>query len=101
MPLQEDTLPVRTERDCQSESWEPVSPRKHISQRRRTADEEAERAAMAGTIFGFSSHPNTFRVLADSKEKMPEVFPEEERDGDKFAHEGLNEESRYAWCCFC
>lgn len=93
--LQGDAVSVMAERDSQGESWEPVSPKKHISLRRRTADEEAERAALEGTVFRIPSHLHTFGALSEPEEKVLEAFPEE-RNGDNFAHEGLEEGSRYA-----
>lgn len=99
MPLQEDARPAGIERVSKGERWEPVSPRKHISQRRRTADEQAERAAKAGTVFDIPGHPNTFGALADSDENAHEVSPQD-RDSDKLAHEGLDQGSRYAWSSF-
>lgn len=99
MPLQEDARPAGIERGFEGERWEPVSPRKHISQRRRTADELAEKAAKAGTVFDIPGHPNTFGALADSEENTHEVSPDE-RDSDKLANEGLDEGSRYAWYSF-
>lgn len=99
MPLQEDARPAGSERGFEGERWEPVSPRKHISQRRRTADELADRAAKAGTVFDIPGHPNTFGALADSDENAYEVSPDE-RDSDELAHEGLDEGSRYAWYSF-
>ena len=99
MPLQEDARPAGIQGRSEGESWEPVSPRKHISQRRRTADELAERAAKEGTIFDIPGHPNTFGALADSEENAHEVSPDE-RDSDELASEGLDEASRYAWFYF-
>lgn len=94
-------MPVGAERGRQTEVWEPVSPRKHVSQRRRTADEQAERMAKAGTVFDIPGHPNTFGPLGEVDNSVTEVSSDtklqEEMDGKGSTDEGLSSGSRYAW----
>ena len=101
-------MPVGAQRDPQGEGWEPVSPRKHVSQRRRTADEQADRAAKAGTVFDIPGHQNTFGALGDVDENVSQVSSDtklhEEMDGKGSTYQGLSAGSRYAWksnhqCC--
>ena len=97
-------MPVGVERRPQGEDWEPVSPRKHISQRRRTADEQAERVAKAGTVFDIPGHQNTFAPLGEVAENVTEVSSDtklhEETDGKGATYAGLNAGNRYAWYFF-
>lgn len=94
-------MPVGAERSPQGEGWEPVSPRKHVSQRRRTADEQAERAAKAGTVFDIPGHQNTFEPLGEVDDSVTEVSShtklQEEMNGTGSTFEGFSSGSRYAW----
>lgn len=53
----------------ESERWEPVSPKRQVSQRRRTADAEAEKTEKEGTptAFEFPIHENMFAPLAEEE----------------------------------
>lgn len=50
-------------------SWESVPPKKHVSQRRRTADREAEEESLKNTIFEIPKHGNAFGPLAEEELK--------------------------------
>ena len=58
-----DTLSTRSQED-----WQPVSPRKHVSHRRLTADAQAKEDAERDTIFRIPAHKNAFEVLAEVEE---------------------------------
>ena len=94
-------MPAGAERGPQGDAWQPVSPRKHVSQRRRTADEQAERAAKEGTIFDIPGHQNSFGPLGSVDENVAEVPSDaklfEEMDGKGSTSEGLGAGSRYPW----
>ena len=96
-------MPVGAERGPQVEGWEPVSPRRHVSQRRRTADEQAERAAKAGTIFDIPGHPNSFAPLGEVDKSITEVSPDtklhEEMGGKTSTYEEQSAQSRYFSPC--
>ena len=53
-----------------SEGFEPVSPRKHISQRRRTAEALAEAEFRRTTVYAIPKSPNAFGPL-EEHESMP------------------------------
>ena len=97
--LQGSARPAGGERDSQGEVWEPVSPRRHISQRRRTADAQAEWAAKEGTVYDIPVHANTFGPLQEVDEfGASDTKSPEEMDGQGSDHEGPLPDagSRYA-----
>lgn len=49
----------------EGESWGPVSPRKHVSLRRRTADDQADKKAKEGTLYDIPAHANSFATLEE------------------------------------
>ena len=48
-----------------SEGFEPVSPRKHVSQRRRTAEALAEAEFRRTTVYAIPKSPNAFGPLEE------------------------------------
>lgn len=86
-----------------AEIWEPVSPRKHISQRRRTADDMAERAAKQGTLYDFPAHTNTFASLEEETredELVEQLCSDTQEEGDGSVYEGsFLGGTRYACVC--
>lgn len=52
-----------------------MSPRRQVSRRRRTADEQAERAVKEGTLYNIPAHPNTFGALEEEEEATKVVNP--------------------------
>ena len=64
-------LQVHTMRDglqaAEADIWEPVSPKRHLSLRRRAADAEAKRVELEGTMFGIPVHDNPFAPLQEEE----------------------------------
>ena len=86
-----------------AKNWESVSPRKHISQRRRTADAAAERGAKQGTLYDFPAHTNSFASLeeeAREDELVEELCSDTQEEGDGSFFEGsFLGGTRYACIC--
>ena len=61
------------------EGWEPVSPKKHVSQRGHTADAQAEAEALKDTIYAIPMHINPFEPLVES-EPVAETEPANTQD---------------------
>ena len=80
------------------ERWEPVSPKRQISLRRRAADVEAERAAEeeTPTVMKIPAHGNMFAPLAEDETDSDDVLADPLPDkGGRYAQSLLARDSLY------
>lgn len=64
----------------QQDSWQVVSPKKAVTQRRLTADEQAEHKAKENTIYDIPASSNAFEVLKQDEQLAEENLEEEEQE---------------------
>ena len=88
----------------EEDEWQEVSPKKHVSLRRRTADEEAEKASKEGTVFNIPAHANTFGTLDDvreSDEELSDSLDESDKTGGPAGTNGSQSMYFPPLCCLC